>query len=174
MLSPCSHSAPQETQILRPPAARPVCTTGYFGQPAQLQGIFLTAACHPDCLVASCSVALRACSWRNACGSWELRLCVHCLWIPTQGRENLGRDMGQDEGNANAGQSWSPASRHACLHSQRWKWGKSRVCWWGDTHWFTALHTALELRKFIEKTWPWLVSANCVPSLTLVETLGWQ
>lgn len=44
----------------------------------------------------------------------------------------------------------------------------------GDTHWFTALHTALELRKFIEKTWPWLVSANCVPSLTLVETLGWQ
>lgn len=45
----------------------------------------------------------------------------------------------------------------------------------GDgTHCFTTLHTALELRKFIEKTWPWLVSANCVPSLTLVETLGWQ
>lgn len=44
----------------------------------------------------------------------------------------------------------------------------------GDTHWFTILHTALELRKFIEKTWPWLISANCVCSLTLVETLGWQ
>lgn len=43
----------------------------------------------------------------------------------------------------------------------------------GGAHWFTTLHTALGLRKSIEKIWPWLVLANCVPSLTLIETLGW-
>lgn len=43
-----------------------------------------------------------------------------------------------------------------------------------STHWFTILHTALGLRNFIEKTWPWLCSSNRSPSLTLVETLGWQ
>lgn len=51
-------------------------------RPAWLQGIFLPVACHQHCLVASCSVALRTSSWRDACGSWELR---PTLWSLTQG-----------------------------------------------------------------------------------------
>lgn len=127
VLPPCSHSAPRETQILRPPAARPVCTTECCGQPAQLRGIFLPAVCHPDCLVASCSVALRASSWREACGPWELRTYIHCPLDSHSGLRELRRDMGQSEGNAIAGQSWSPGFvMHA--YTARDETGKSPRC----------------------------------------------
>lgn len=148
MLPQCS----QETQILRPPAAWPACTTECCGQPASsAAGHFLSAVCHPDCQVASCSVALRASSWRDACGPWELRTYVHRPLDSHSGLRELGGGMGQGKGNANAGQSWSPGFvMHA--YTARDGTGESPRCGGGGTYWFTTLHTALGLRKLTEKT----------------------